>query len=54
MALLNPTLFAEWIEPHSFEWYNQLGKQQGEYAYSWNSTILKPNGEILFDEEVKK
>ncbi|MER2172911.1 MAG: hypothetical protein ABS938_20040 [Psychrobacillus psychrodurans] len=26
MALLNPTLFAEWIEPHSFEWYNQLGE----------------------------
>ena len=54
MALLNPTLFAEWIEPHSFEWYNQLGKQQGEYAYSWNSTILKPNGELVFDEEVRK
>ncbi|WP_298466572.1 class I SAM-dependent methyltransferase [uncultured Psychrobacillus sp.] len=54
MALLNPTLFAEWIEPHSFEWYNQLGKQQGKYTYSWNSTILKANGEILFDEEVRK
>lgn len=53
MSLLNPALFSEWIEPHSVKWYDQLGKQQGAYLYSWNSTIINPNGETIFDEEVR-
>lgn len=52
MTLLNPTLFAEWIAPHSLDWYDQIGKFQGTYLYPWNSTIIKPNGESIFDEEV--
>lgn len=54
MSLLNPTLLEEWIKPHSLEWYNQLGRQQGTYSYSWNSTILTPNGEAIFDEKVRE
>ncbi|WP_346726928.1 class I SAM-dependent methyltransferase [Bacillus suaedae] len=50
--LLNPTTLANWLSPHSIEWYKQLSNLQGKYTYSWNSTITEPNGESIFDKEV--
>ncbi len=52
MVLLNPTTLANWLRPHSLEWYKQLSNLQGKYTYSWNSTLSEPNGESIFDKEV--
>lgn len=52
--LNNPTTFSEWLTPHSIEWYQQLSELQRIYKYTWNSTITKPSGESIFDEEVSK
>ena len=52
MNLMDPTKHSDWIEPHSIEWYKQLGKVHGKYEYSWQSTMTEPNGERQFDEEV--
>lgn len=54
LPLIDPTTFAEWIPPHSIEWYEQLSHLQGRYTYPWNSTFSKPNGESTFDQEVIK
>lgn len=52
MKLIDPTRHPEWLVPHTFEWYQQLGEQKSAYIYPWNSTLEKPNGESIFDEEV--
>ena len=52
MQLTNPKNFSGWLQPHSIEWYNQLSNHQKGYIYTWNSTLTKPNGESIFDEEV--
>ncbi|MEH7011303.1 methyltransferase domain-containing protein [Neobacillus niacini] len=54
MKLLDPTTLSEWLPPHSLQWYEQLGKHEGKYQYSWNSTYTNPNGESIFDEEVAR
>ncbi|QUG42904.1 methyltransferase domain-containing protein [Psychrobacillus sp. INOP01] len=54
MTLYNPTTFLGWLSPHSIEWYQQLSELQRIYTYTWNSTHTKPNGESMFDEEVRK
>ena len=50
--LNNPTIFSDWLTPHSIEWYDQLSDLQCVYKYNWSSTITMPNGESVFDEEV--
>lgn len=52
MTLLNPLNHPNWVQPHSLEWYQNLGKSQAEYRYPWNSTVKEPNGETIFDLEV--
>lgn len=52
MELINPTTLANWLPPHSIEWYKQLSNLQGKYTYPWNSTLTEPNGESIFDKEV--
>ncbi|MGM0876777.1 MAG: class I SAM-dependent methyltransferase [Bacillota bacterium] len=52
MELIDPSNHSDWLAPHSIEWYKQLGKLQGKYTYSWNSTLTEPNGESIFDEVV--
>ncbi|MDQ0974554.1 2-polyprenyl-3-methyl-5-hydroxy-6-metoxy-1,4-benzoquinol methylase [Neobacillus niacini] len=52
MKLLDPTTLPEWLPPHSLQWYEQLGRLEGKYQYSWKSTYTNPNGESIFDEEV--
>ncbi|WP_456278999.1 class I SAM-dependent methyltransferase [Bacillus sp. AK128] len=52
MVLLNPTTLANWLPPHSIEWYKQISNLQGKYTYPWNSTLTEPNGESIFDKEV--
>lgn len=52
MKLINPTTLANWLPPHSIEWYKQFSNLEGKYAYSWNSTLKEPNGESIFDKEV--
>lgn len=54
MGLINPTTLAEWLPPHSIEWYKQLGILQGKYEYSWHSTMTEPNGESIFEEAVRQ
>jgi len=50
--LLDPSNHPDWLEPHSIDWYKQLGELSGKYQYPWNSLLSKPNGESIFDEEV--
>lgn len=52
MKFDNPTLLEGWLQPHSLEWYKQVGEQSGAYSYGWKSEIDEPNGETLFDEMV--
>jgi 2-polyprenyl-3-methyl-5-hydroxy-6-metoxy-1,4-benzoquinol methylase len=52
--IINPATHEDWLRPHSIDWYAQLGKQSGQFAYPWNTTMLEPNGESLFVEEVAK
>lgn len=52
--LTDPMTHTDWLSPHSFAWYAQLGKLQGEYSYPWNSTMTEPNGETIFTEEVSQ
>lgn len=52
--LINPETHPEWLTPHSFAWYAQLGKLTGGYNYSWKATVEEPNGETIFDEEVSR
>lgn len=52
MKLFNPEVLTTWLPPHSIEWYAQVSRLQGKYLYPWQSTIAKPNGESLFDQEV--
>jgi SAM-dependent methyltransferase len=52
MELINPTTLANWLPPHSIEWYKQLSNLQGKYTYTWNSTLTEPNGETIFDKEI--
>ncbi|SOC39922.1 class I SAM-dependent methyltransferase [Ureibacillus acetophenoni] len=52
MALIDPTTLADWLPPHSIEWYKQLSHLQGKYTYPWNSSFSEPNGESKFDKEV--
>lgn len=52
--LNNPTTFSEWLTPHSIDWYQQLSELQRVYKYTWDSTITKPSGESIFDEEVTR
>ncbi|SDO09484.1 23S rRNA (guanine745-N1)-methyltransferase [Psychrobacillus sp. OK028] len=54
MTLLDPTKLSGWLSPHSIEWYHQLSELQRIYTYPWNNTLSKPNGESIFDEEVRK
>ncbi|WP_456271012.1 class I SAM-dependent methyltransferase [Bacillus sp. AK031] len=54
MLLKDPTKMQEWLPPHSIQWYSQIGELEGKYNYTWNSTVLVPNGETIFDEEVMK
>ncbi|GGA86919.1 methyltransferase domain-containing protein [Ornithinibacillus halotolerans] len=51
MTLIDPTKLEKWLRPHSMEWYEQLSKLQNKYMYPWMSTILEPNGELIFDNE---
>jgi 23S rRNA (guanine745-N1)-methyltransferase len=52
MKLLDPTTLPEWLPPHSLQWYEQLGRLEGKYQYSWKSTYTNQNVESIFDEEV--
>ena len=52
MALIDPTTLADWLPPHSIEWYKQLSHTQAKYTYPWNSSLSEPNGESKFDTEV--
>ena len=52
MKLCDPTTFTKWLQPHSLEWYKQLSNLQGNYVYTWDSTVIEPNGESMFDKEV--
>ena len=52
MPLIDPTIFDEWLPPHSLEWYEQLSHLQGEYIYPWESSLSQINGESMFDQEV--
>ncbi|MGM8215337.1 class I SAM-dependent methyltransferase [Bacillaceae bacterium W0354] len=52
MKLIDPTRHSDWLEPHSIEWYKQLGERYGKYEYPWNSVLSKPDGESIFNEEV--
>ncbi|MFB0845240.1 class I SAM-dependent methyltransferase [Paenibacillus oleatilyticus] len=53
-SLVDPRNHPDWLRPHSIEWYAQLGKLQGQYSFSWHSTITEPNAEALFAEEVAR
>ncbi|WP_231689540.1 class I SAM-dependent methyltransferase [Bacillus sp. FJAT-27245] len=50
--LTDPTTLSDWLPPHSLEWYKQIGDLEGKYHYPWNSSIMQPNGESIFDTEV--
>lgn len=52
MKFDDPALMEGWLQPHSFEWYQQIGAQSGAYGYGWKSEIEELNGETLFDEKV--
>lgn len=52
MKLIKPTSIAGWLQPHSLEWYKQLGQLEGKYIYPWSSELAEPNGESIFDREV--
>ncbi|MCE5168215.1 class I SAM-dependent methyltransferase [Paenibacillus profundus] len=52
--LSDPKTHKDWLSPHSFAWYAQIGKLTGKYSYSWNSMITEPNGEALFTNEVSQ
>lgn len=52
IELLDPSNHPDWLEPHSIEWYKQLGEMKGKYQYPWNSLVSSPNGESIFDKEV--
>ncbi|MFD2045451.1 class I SAM-dependent methyltransferase [Ornithinibacillus salinisoli] len=54
MGLINPSTLSGWLRPHSIEWYEQLSKLQGKYAYTWNTSYVDPNGESIFDKEVAR
>ena len=56
MTLHDPTTVTGWLSPHSEEWYQQLSEVQRiyTYTYTWSSTFHMPNGESVFDEEVRK
>ena len=54
MKLIDPSTLSDWLRPHSIEWYKQLSNLQGIYQYSWNSTLIEPNGESIFDVEVAR
>jgi len=54
MTLHDPTTFTGWLSPHSVEWYQQLSELQRIYTYTWNATFPMPNGESVFDKEVRK
>ncbi|PUA39791.1 SAM-dependent methyltransferase [Paenibacillus elgii] len=53
-SLVDPRIHPEWLRPHSIEWYAQLGRLQGQYSFSWHSTIAEPNAEALFADEVSQ
>jgi SAM-dependent methyltransferase len=48
----NPSAHPDWLQPHSKEWYHQLGKFVSKYLYPWHSILEEPNGESIFDAEV--
>lgn len=48
----DPTSYEDWVVPHSYQWYSQLGSLTGKYTYSWNATITGEDAEALFDEAV--
>lgn len=48
IELFNPKTHTDWVHPHSFQWYAQLGRLTGQYSYSWKSTNTEPNGELIF------
>lgn len=52
--LINPRTHRDWLTPHSFGWYAQLGKLTGQYSLPWNSTAPEPDAEALFEEEVAR
>lgn len=52
MKFHDPALLEGWLQPHSLEWYKQVGAKSGAYDYGWKSEIVEPNGETLFDEKV--
>lgn len=52
MEFINPSTLKKWLSPHSVEWYNQLSQQQDKYTYPWESTLVEPHGETIFDKEV--
>ncbi|MFC3210372.1 class I SAM-dependent methyltransferase [Planomicrobium okeanokoites] len=52
--LYNPRKHPEWLEPHSLQWYQQLGDSQKAYLYPWKSSVDGPDGETVFDNEVLK
>ena len=52
MGLTDPTTLPQWLQPHSIEWYKQLSDFQDTYSYPWQSTLVEPNGESIFDKEV--
>lgn len=54
MPLFDPQSHPDWVSPHSFAWYAQLGKLTGKYDYDWQSTLVEPNGESRFTEEVAR
>ncbi|WP_168123939.1 class I SAM-dependent methyltransferase [Paenibacillus sp. HB172176] len=47
-----PSQHSDWIKPHSFAWYAQIGKLTGKYVYPWNSSIVGQDAEELFEQEV--
>ncbi|WP_409273119.1 class I SAM-dependent methyltransferase [Neobacillus sp. SCS-31] len=52
--LTDPAALLHWLPPHSLEWYKQIGNLEGNYRYTWSSSISEPNGESVFDAEVLK
>ncbi|MBM7693914.1 hypothetical protein JOC77_003358 [Peribacillus deserti] len=54
MTLTDPQLHADWLAPHTFEWYSQLAKIDGKYSYTWNSSKPEPNRETVFTDKVSE
>ena len=48
----SPSQHSDWVKPHSFAWYAQIGKLTGKYAYPWRSLLVGKNAEEIFEREV--